>query len=192
MIRRPPRSTLFPYTTLFRSTAGAGTTSQELGFLAIGYQVDSSVAAQLALVAGNQIALATGNDLIASTLPAKDEAAMQRKLSQNDPQLDSGSREVTLDTDGYAFSSVLLHGALPSPVRCYVMMPLGPVNSFIRLLNYTIFILGVSAIIFGAVLFGFLSRKITKPLDNLVSGGLALAAGEFVASSPPKCPGESS
>src|SRR2546422_7089870 len=25
MIRRPPRSTLFPYTTLFRSTAAAGT-----------------------------------------------------------------------------------------------------------------------------------------------------------------------
>src|SRR5258705_1762709 len=25
MIRRPPRSTLFPYTTLFRSTAGRGT-----------------------------------------------------------------------------------------------------------------------------------------------------------------------
>src|SRR5258706_4095096 len=25
MIRRPPRSTLFPYTTLFRSSAGAGT-----------------------------------------------------------------------------------------------------------------------------------------------------------------------
>jgi len=137
-------------------------------------------------VAGNQIALATGNDLIASTLPAKDEAAMQRKLAQNDPQLDSGSREVTLDTDGYAFSSVLLHGALPSPVRCYVMMPLGPVNSFMRRLNHTIFILGVSAIIFGAVLFGLLSRKITKPLDNLVSGVRALAAGDYAYSITPE------
>src|SRR5260370_7206159 len=113
-------------------TAGAGTTSQELGFLAIGYQVDSSVAAQLALVAGNQIALATGNDLIASTLPAKDEAAMQRKLSQNDPQLDSGSREVTLDTDGYPFSSVLLHGAFPSPLPRYPIMPLRPGNPFLH------------------------------------------------------------
>src|SRR5712664_4675289 len=28
MIRRPPRSTLFPYTTLFRSTTAAGTISQ--------------------------------------------------------------------------------------------------------------------------------------------------------------------
>jgi hypothetical protein len=130
------------YEVFLRSiTAGAGSTSQELGFLAIGYQVDSTVAAQLALVAGNHIALATGNELIASTLPASDEAAMQQKLSQNDAQLDSNSREVTLGTDGYAFSSVLLHGALPSPVRCYVMMPLGPVNSFMSRLNHTIFIL---------------------------------------------------
>ncbi|HEY4817726.1 MAG TPA: hypothetical protein VIH67_09885, partial [Candidatus Acidoferrum sp.] len=49
-------------------TAGAGSNSQELGFLAIGYQVDSTVAEHLALVAGNHIALATGDKLIASTL----------------------------------------------------------------------------------------------------------------------------
>src|SRR6266478_6473174 len=127
-------------------TAGAGPSSQELGFLAIGYQVDASVAEHLALVANNQIALATGDRLIASTLPPKDEAA--------------------LHTDHYAFSSVLLHGALPSPVRCYVMMPLGPVNSFMTRLNRTIFILGASAILFGALLFGFVSRRITRPLDN--------------------------
>src|SRR5437764_1570464 len=30
MIRRPPRSTLFPYTTLFRSHAGAGAAGQAL------------------------------------------------------------------------------------------------------------------------------------------------------------------
>src|SRR5258707_4442636 len=64
--------------------AGDGPTSQELGFLAIGYQVDSTVAEHLALVAGNQIALATGDRLIASTLPPKDEAAMQRRLSRSE------------------------------------------------------------------------------------------------------------
>src|SRR2546426_9008056 len=33
MIRRPPRSTLFPYTTLFRSVRAAAEESDELGFL---------------------------------------------------------------------------------------------------------------------------------------------------------------
>src|SRR2546427_5553372 len=36
MIRRPPRSTLFPYTTLFRSAQGAGTRHGETGALPAG------------------------------------------------------------------------------------------------------------------------------------------------------------
>jgi len=167
-------------------TAGAGLSSQELGYLAIGYQVDATVAEHLALVAGNQIALATGDRLIASTLPPKDEAAMQRRLSESSLEANPEEHEIALETDHYAFSSVLLHGALPSPVRCYVMMPLGPVNSFMSRLNRTIFILGASAILFGALLFGFVSRRITRPLDNLVSGVRALATGNYTYSITPE------
>src|SRR5690348_18014920 len=44
MIRRPPRSTLFPYTTLFRSTlAGAG--SLALSILNAGYALDIELSA---------------------------------------------------------------------------------------------------------------------------------------------------
>jgi signal transduction histidine kinase len=167
-------------------TAGGENNSKELGFLAVGYQVDSSVAQQLALEAGNQIVLATGNALIASTLPAKDEAAMQRKLFESDRQVAPESREVALDADTYAVSSVLLHGALPSPVRCYVLMALSPVKTFLLHLNRTIFILGGTAILFGALLFGFVSQKITKPLDNLVAGVRALAAGDYSYSITPE------
>jgi signal transduction histidine kinase len=144
------------------------------------------VAQQLALVAGNQIALATGTDLIASTLPHQDEVALQRRISQADPLLASETGEIPLDSDHYAFSSVLLHGALPSPVRCYVLMPMAPVNTFMGHLNHTIYVLGASAIIFGALLFGFVSRTITKPLDNLVAGVRALAAGNYTYSITPE------
>jgi signal transduction histidine kinase len=171
---------------LRRITAGIGSDSQELGLLAIGYQINSTVAQQLALVAENQIALATGNDLIASTLPPNDEVALQRKISQGDPHVTSDAGEIALDSDHYAFSSVLLHGALPSPVRCYVLMPMAPVNSFMRRLNHTIYILGASAIIFGAILFGFVSRTITRPLDNLVAGVRALAGGDYTYSITPQ------
>ncbi|HEU0369618.1 MAG TPA: HAMP domain-containing sensor histidine kinase [Candidatus Acidoferrum sp.] len=167
-------------------TAGTGPASQELGFLAIGYQVDSSVAEHLALVANNQIALATGDRVIASTLPPQDEAAMQRWLSKAGARANSSESEIPLETDHYASSSILLHGALPSPVRCYVMMPLGPVNSFMTRLNRTIFVLGGSAILFGALLFGFVSSRITKPLDNLVSGVRALATGNYTYSIVPE------
>jgi signal transduction histidine kinase len=167
-------------------TAGAGIDSQELGLLAIGYQVNSSVAQQLALVANHQIALATNKDLIASTLPPADEAALQRLISRGDPQTAPESTEMALDTDHYAFSSVLLHGALPSPVRCYVMMPMASVDSFMQHLTNTIYIVGASAVIFGALLFGFVSRTITKPLDNLVAGVRALAGGDYTFSIIPE------
>src|SRR6202140_564582 len=167
-------------------TRGAGPSAQQLGFLVIGYQVDSGVAEHLAMEANNQIVLATGDRLIASTLPPKDEEAMQRWLSKSNPEANPQQQEIALETDHYAFSSVLLHGALPSPVRCYVMMPLGPINSFMSRLNRTIFVLGGSAILFGAILFGFVSRRITRPLENLVSGVRALATGNYTYSITPE------
>ena len=132
-------------------TAGAGDNVQQLGILAVGYQVDSAVAQQLAVVTGNQIALTTNDAVIASTLPPRDEAGLQRHVRSISAANASDSGEIALDTDHYAYSSVLLHGSLPSPVRCYVMMPLVPVNTFITHLNRSIYIMGGLAVLFGAL-----------------------------------------
>src|SRR5258707_11839712 len=66
------------------------------------------------------------------------------------------------------------------------MMPLVPVNSFIRRLNYSIYVAGGLAVLFGMILFGFVARTITHPLDNLVAGVKALAAGDFTYSITPR------
>src|SRR3712207_7101019 len=42
MIRRPPRSTLFPYTTLFRSLAGSEAVAEERGLTIIPAQIKST------------------------------------------------------------------------------------------------------------------------------------------------------
>lgn len=167
-------------------TAGSGDTSQQLGLLAVGYQIDSNVANQLALVANNQIALATNDSVIASTLSPRDEAELQRSIRSHTLTADSAFSEITLETDRYAYSSVLLRDSSPSPVHCYVLMPLGPVNSFINRLNRTIFVVCGLAVLFGALLFGFVARTITRPLDNLVAGFRALAAGDFTYSVTPR------
>ncbi|HET6930192.1 MAG TPA: ATP-binding protein [Candidatus Acidoferrum sp.] len=167
-------------------TSGAGSTMQPLGFLAVGYQVDSAVAQQLSVATGNQVALTTGDTVIASTLPARDAAELQRRMRSGKFSYANASGEIALDTDKYAFSSVLLHGSSPSPVRCYVMMPLVPVNSFLKHLNYSIYVAGALAVFFGVILFGFVARTITHPLDNLVAGVKALAAGDFTYSITPR------
>jgi len=167
-------------------TAGSGDSALMLGTLAVGYQVDAAVAQQLTIAAQNPIALATADTVIASTLPGQDEAALQRQIRANPGLNDVPSGEIGLDTDRYTFSTVLLHGASPSPVHCFVMMPLVPVNAFIKRLNYSIYIMGGLAVLFGALLFGFVARTVTRPLDNLVAGVKALAAGDFGYSITPR------
>jgi signal transduction histidine kinase len=167
-------------------TSGAGPTIQPLGFLAVGYQVDSAVAQQLSIAASNHIALATSDTVIASTLPERDAAELQRRMRSGAFSSSNTSGEIALDTDQYVYSSVLLQGSSPSPVRCYVMMPLVPVSTFIKRLNYSIFVAGGLAVLFGVVLFGFVARTITHPLDNLVAGVKALAAGDFTYSITPR------
>jgi signal transduction histidine kinase len=167
-------------------TSGAGSTTQQLGILAVGYQVDSAVAQQLAIAANNQIALTTGDTVVASTLPARDEGEFQRRLRSGVFSVDNASGEIALETDHYAFSSVLLHGSSPSPVHCFVMMPLVPVNTFTNRLNNSIYLIGGLAVLFGGLLIGFVARTITRPLDNLVSGVKALASGDFTYSITPR------
>jgi len=175
------------YWVFFHSiTSGEGPSVKSLGLLAVGYQVDSAVAQQLALVAGNQIALSANDRVIASTLPPRDEAELQRRIRSGVIFPVKNSGEVTLDTDQYVFSSVLLHGSSPSPVHCYVMMPLASVNAFIKRLNYTIFLVCGLAVFSGALLFGFVARTVTRPLDNLVAGVKALAAGDYTYSITPR------
>ncbi|HET7108728.1 MAG TPA: ATP-binding protein [Candidatus Acidoferrum sp.] len=167
-------------------TSGAGPTIQPLGLLAVGYQVDSAVAQQLSVATGNQVALATSDTVIASTLPSRDAAELQRRMRSGTFSAAITSGEIGLDTDKYTFSSVLLNGSSPSPVRCYVMMPMVPVSSFLKRLNYSIYVAGGLAVLFGVILFGFVARTITHPLDNLVAGVKALAAGDFTYSITPR------
>jgi signal transduction histidine kinase len=159
--------------------AGSGSTALRMGTLALGYQVDSTVAQQLAAAAGNPIALVTRDNVIASTLPIHDETELQTRLRAGTVPLTTTSGEMALATDHYTFSSVQLHGSSPSPVFCYVMMPLASVNSFIKRLDYSIYLMGGIAVLFSGLLIAFVARTITRPLDNLVSGVKALASGDF-------------
>jgi len=167
-------------------TSGAGQKEQQLGLLAVGYQVDSTVAQQLAAVAGNQIALSTDDTLIASTLPPRDEADLERRIRSGDIAPRVTLSKLALETDQYAFSSVLLHGSSTFPVHCYVMMSMAPLNSLIARLNHTVYLVCVLAVLFEALLFAFVARTVTRPLDNLVAAVKALAAGDFAFSITPR------
>ena len=60
--------------------AGSEKDQRQVGIIAVGYQIDSDVAAQLALASGSQIALATDDKIIATTLSAAEEKELQREI----------------------------------------------------------------------------------------------------------------
>jgi signal transduction histidine kinase len=57
--------------------------------------------------------------------------------------------------------------------------------AFIRQLNRTILIVGFTAILLASLMLRFVSHTITHPLDNLVAGVRALAAGDYSYSITP-------
>ena len=159
-------------------SAGSGRDLKPLGVVALGYQVDSSVAEQLSEVAGSQIALAMGDKVIASTLSADDEDQFGKLIGLR-PTRDGEAHPISLGVHAYELASVSLRKSAQAPILCYVLMPLERTNLFLRALNRTILVLGVSAILFAAVLLTFVSRKITRPLEDLVAGVRALASGDY-------------
>lgn len=166
-------------------TSGTDNERRQLGIMAVGYQIDATVAEQLALVSGSQIALTTGDKIIASTLSPADQAELEQLIPK---QFGAGaaSGEMALGNDQYQTASVVIHSGPPASVKCYVLMSLQPTNAYLRRLNRTILLLGISALALAAVLLGFVSQTITHPLDDLVAGVRALAVGNYTYSITPR------
>lgn len=159
--------------------SGAGSAMQELGLLAVGYQLNSELAQHLAATVGNQIVLTSGETVIASTLKPEDEDEFRRQLRSGIVSATGSTGRAELKTDQYVFSSVRLTGSSSAALQCYVMMPLEQANGFIKRLNLTIYVTAALAVLFGVILFGFVARTVTLPLDNLVAGVKALAGGDY-------------
>src|SRR5450432_486145 len=109
-------------------SAGTGNNEEYLGFIAVGYQVDSSVADQLALVAGSKIALTVGDKVIASTFPPSEEAQLQNWIGSQHSHPDSDGQRIALGADRYQVASASLREESPVPVTCYVLVSLQRAN----------------------------------------------------------------
>jgi len=167
-------------------TAGVGNNEKQLGLVAIGYEVNSTIAEQLALVADSKIVLAANGKVIASTFAPKEESEMQHRILAGEIDPGSSSNVVALGGEVYRVASIVLHDGPPSPVQCYVFVPLKRAITFINRLNRTILVGGISAVFFALLLLRFVSGTITRPLDNLVAGVRALAAGDYTYSITPR------
>lgn len=166
-------------------TAGTGINRKNLGTIAVGYQVDSTVLSELPLVSGSKIALAAGNRIVASTLAPNEAAAFEHQVGGESFSADE-SAQMLLGRSEYQVVSVPIRSASSTAVDCYVLMSIEKWNRFVSRLNRIILVLGISVVFLAALLLSFVSRTITRPLENLVAGVRALAAGDYTYSIAPR------
>jgi signal transduction histidine kinase len=166
--------------------AGTGNNAKVLGLVAIGYETNSRIAEQLGLVAESKIVLLADRRIIASTFSPDEEGVIQGRILAREVLPSAGTTEVTLGKDTYQVARVTLQANPPLPVECYVFISLTRPMAFLRQLNRTILIVGLTAILLASLTLRFVSGTITHPLDNLVAGVRALAAGDYTYSITPR------
>jgi signal transduction histidine kinase len=167
-------------------TAGAGSNAKILGLLAIGYEADSGFSEPLSLASESKIVLAASNRLIASPFSPEEESELRDRLALRQIVPSAALQEITLGQDSYEAALITLHDRLPEPVECYAFVSVTRQTAFIRMLNRTILVVGITAIVLVSFLLSFVSGTITRPLENLVAGVRALAAGDYTYSITPR------
>ncbi len=160
---------------IYRGSATEGTL---LGFLVIGYEINDRLAAQVSKVAGSQVALSYGDEVVATTLTAEQTQGggipgLIAGAVQGDP------RDVEIGKERFLATSLLFSGSHATPVRLIVLGSYDQATKFVNQLNRYLLLLGLAAILVGSGLVFFLSHTFTRPLASLVSGVRALETGDF-------------
>ncbi len=166
--------------------AGTGDNAKVLGIVAIGYETNSRIAEQLGFVAESKIVLVADKRIIASTFSAEEEGLIQGRILAGEVLPGESTANMTLGKDTYQVAKVTLQANPPSPVECYVFISLTRPMAFLRQLNRTIAVVGLTAIVLAFLLLRFVAGTITHPLDNLVAGVRALAAGDYTYTITPR------
>jgi signal transduction histidine kinase len=153
--------------------------ARNAGYLVVGYEVNRNVAAELSRVIGSDVALAVDDQLITSTLDPSQEKDLRGNLHRPDGVQGDGIVDVALGNARYSAGSVILQSDVPATVRCIVLLPLARSSGFLTLLNRIMVLLAILAILIGALVFSFIAKAITRPLENVVSAIQALSGGDF-------------
>jgi len=155
---------------------GSRTDGTLTGFLVIGYEINDRLAAEVSKVAGSQIAFSCGDEVIATTLPPAQGAALQPLITgaaQEEP------RDVEIGKERFLATSLELSGSREIPVRLSVLGSYDQATKFVNELDRYLLLLGFAAVLVGSGLVFFFSHTFTRPLGNLVAGVRALERGDF-------------
>ncbi len=147
-----------------------------LGTVAIGYEINATVAHELARVAAGQVAVVCSGKEVVSTINSAHVEQLQLALAANDAS--AGPQDVKLGKETFVVSSLALNQAAPR-VTMFVMKSYDQAAQFLSHLRQLLLAVGLGAVLIGSLLVYVIASNFTRPLERLVDGVRALGKGDY-------------
>jgi signal transduction histidine kinase len=157
---------------------GPASANRQLGFLAVGYEIDDRVAAEVSQIAGSQVAFYYGDNIVRSTLPLDREAELAHDAGLA-PTNGRQPASLNLGSEHFLTMSLDLAPGKNPAIYLRVFKSYDQATAFLASLNRLLVLLGIIAVIGGSLLVFLISITFTRPLASLVDGVRALGKGDF-------------
>jgi signal transduction histidine kinase len=148
-----------------------------LGVVAVGYEMNSAVARQVSQVAASQVAIASGDTVVVSTLNPEQTDELRNHLSREPAPTDSATWK--LGGESFVVSALTLNPDESPRVTMIVMKSYDQATAFLNHLRHLLLAVGLGAVLGGSMLVYFIAGTFTRPLEKLVDGVRALGGGDF-------------
>ena len=155
---------------------GPRASNSVLGIVAIGYEINATVAHELARVAAGQVAVVCSGTQVVSTIDAADVEQLQQALAARDSA--SWPLDVKLGNESFVVASLSLNEGSP-PVTMFVMKSYDQAAQFLSHLRQLLLGVGLGAVLIGSLLVYLIASTFTRPLERLVDGVRALGKGDY-------------
>lgn len=156
---------------------GSETTGTPLGFVIAGYSIDDRVSRQVSAAAAADVIFLAADRIVSSTLDPQHNLDLQRQNGAIAQQADH--QDLWLGKEHYLAASVPIPTLSEVPVRLLVLKSFDQASLFAMRLNKLLVVLGLLVIAVATLLALYISRGITRPLDDLLAGARALGSGDF-------------
>lgn len=153
---------------------GSEKTGTLLGYVISGYAIDQHFLLEIGRGAGAEAAFVTGNSIAVTTLPNEKQGALRASIPSLDPSSENIMRS---GSERFLAISRDLTAAAGFPLRLVVMKSFDATDRAEREINRLVFLVGLLAMIAGAILMILLARMVTRPLEHLATGVRAFGEG---------------
>jgi signal transduction histidine kinase len=148
-----------------------------LGVVAVGYEMNATVAHQVSQIAASEVAIACGNNVVVSTLNPEQTNELRGHLTG--ASLPDGSVNWNLGKESYVVSALTLNPDESPLVTMIVLKSFDQATAFLNHLRQLLLAVGLGAVLGGSILVYFIAGTFTRPLEKLVDGVRALGGGDF-------------